>query len=1153
MVISHSILCGLTDAGYSSYRFTWSNKRSIPASIEERLDYALINESWRALWPCVEVSHLPRLSSDHNPILVSCGHRRTEVSRSGSRMFRFEEVWLQDGDECAEIVAAIWSGEHGDITGKIANIGEALQAWGREKYGAIPKKVSAMKTRLQNLHNSVQTEVVVAEMRSTEAELDNLLKQEEILWSQRSRATWLRHGDRNTKFFHQKATQRRKRNKIEELVDDDGRKWTDINNIARVLTDYFSQLFSTSNPTEIEGATSLVANRITEGHLAVLNSPFTREEVEEAIFHMHPTKAPGLDGLPALFFQKFWHILGDDVSNFCLEVLHNIISPGSINKTLIVLIPKIKKSVHATQFRPISLCNVIFKIITKTIANRLKIVLSDIIVGPQSAFVPGRLITDNALVAYECFHLMKKKMYGRNGMMALKLDMSKAYDRVEWPFLQSVLHQMGFPSAWVSLIMACVTTVQFQVMLNGNPQVPFDPGRGLRQGDPLSPYLFILCGDVFSALIQKEIVASSLHGIKIARSPSAPMISHLLFADDSVVFARATMEEAHTIRNVLASYEQVSGQVINFDKSMLSCSRNVPSPRFNELKMLLGVKAVDSYDKYLGLPTIIDIERMISRFYWSGDASRRGIHWLKWNSLCRSKLDGGIGFRDFKAFNTALVAKTWWRIQMQPESLLGQVFKAVYFPRTTLSAAKKHARPSYAWTSISRTAWVFMEGARWNVGDGKEIDIWRDNWLPSGNPLIYRNDLAQTGNLTHVCHLMVHDMQVWDRDLIELVFWPPTAKEILDIPLPWKPSPDALFWPWTIDGVYTTKTGYTFIRQRRLHDEASTSSNRGQNQQASFWKAVWKAHALPRVKDVVWRAVVGILPVRHALRKRGIEIEDVCPFCQDSAETSARVLFQCPIVARWWYAAPLSVRFQPAEEPAEFVKQIMATKDDEVIAMGFTLIYVIWEHRNKSVHDYVQPSLDAVLQRLAALLCYDDAAVLPHMATSTADQQPMVWRRPVGQFIKLNFDASWTLATGAGMGMVARNSHGEVMAAATNGPVGALSSLVAEAMAFRWCISLARDLGFFRVVLETDCLQLFEAWQQNKRGASYLFSVLNDCRAMVSFFISFHLSFVRRSGNAVADSLAKSSSKFSNVVWIEEVPPELDLLVSSDVLASMAL
>lgn len=341
-----------------------------------------------------------------------------------------------------------------------------------------------------------------------ERDLDSLLEQEEVWWKQRSRASWLKHGDKNTRFFHQKANQRRKRNLIEVLKDDNGREVEDDADIARVLGDYFGGLFTSSNPEGIEETTNLVAGRVSETHLTVLGEPFTREEVEEALFQMHPTKAPGLDGFPTLFYQKYWDIIGDDVSAFCLQVLQGVIPPGMINQTLLVLIPKIKKPEHATQFRPISLCNVLFKIITKTIANRLKIILPDIICQTQSAFVPGRLINDNALVAYECFHFMKKRISGRNGMMALKLDMSKAYDRVEWSFLQGVLQKMGFPPSWVSLIMSCVTSVRFSIMLNGNPQPSFAPFRGLRQGDPLSPYLFILCGEVFSALIEKRVASN---------------------------------------------------------------------------------------------------------------------------------------------------------------------------------------------------------------------------------------------------------------------------------------------------------------------------------------------------------------------------------------------------------------------------------------------------------------------------------------------------------------------------------------------------------------------------------------------------------------------------------------------------------------------
>ncbi|XP_057438408.1 uncharacterized protein LOC130730413 [Lotus japonicus] len=946
------------------------------------------------------------------------------------------------------------------------------------------------------------------------------------------------------------ATQRRKRNRIEELFDDGGRKWVDDRNIARVLIDYFATLFSSSNPTDIETATSFVAGRISEGHLAILNDPFTQEELEEAVFNMNPSKAPGLDGLPALFFKKFWHIIGDDISNFCLEVLHGRVSPGTINKTLLVLIPKVKKSVHATQFRLINLCNVLFKFITKTIANRLKLVLPDIIVGPQSAFVPGRLITYNALVAYECFHFMKKKMSGRNGMMALKLDMSKAYDRVEWPFLRSVLTQIDFPLAWVGLIMDCVTSVQFQVMLNGSPQRPFDPGRGLRQGDPLSPYLFILCGEVFSALIQKEIEASTLHGIKIARPASIPVISHLLFADDNIVFARATTEEASTVMRVLASYERVSGPVINFDKSMLSCSRNVLSPRFNELKPLLGVKVVDSYDRYLGIPTITDIERMISKFYWRGDADRRSIHRLKWDSLCRSKFDGGIGFRDFKAFNMALAGENWWRIFKNPDSLLGRVFKAVYFPQSSLFAAKKHGRPSYAWTSIFRAKWIFEEGSRWRVGNGRSIDLWGDKWLPSGVPTVFRHDLATGANLRTVSNLFVANMQVWNRNLVELMFWPPTAQEILQLPLLMQPSLDVLFWPHTSDGGYTTKSAYGFIRQRRIREEPSSSL--GQQSHASFWKALWSVEALPRCKEMAWRVAKKIISVRHALRIRGMQVEEECPFCCASPETVVHVLFMCLIVSRWWFASPMCVRFRHGEEPMDFLQQFFEHHDDELGGLCLRFLYVLWELRSDVIYQQKLPDFSGIMARFSSLISPVEDMALDRAPVEQRILARASWTKPHGDIIKINFDASWVLQAVTSLGFIARNNAAEVMAATVASPVDAPSPVIAEALAFRWSLSLAKDLGFREVCLETDCLYLFETWQKSKRGDSYLFSILNDCRDLVSSFSHFILSFVRRTDNSVADHLAKNSSKIHNSIWIEEVSSELESLIQVDVLASMA-
>ena len=162
-----------------------------------------------------------------------------------------------------------------------------------------------------------------------------------------------------------------------------------------------------------------------------LTSEYTADEIKAALFQMGPTKVPGPEGMNALFYQKFWHIVGDNVVSAVLEFRNSSYMPPALNHTFIMLIPKIKNPVKVSDFRPISICNVIYKIIAKVMANRLKQILPQIISLTQSAFVPGRLITDNVVVAYEVLHTMQGRKKGKTGALALKLDVSKAYDRVE--------------------------------------------------------------------------------------------------------------------------------------------------------------------------------------------------------------------------------------------------------------------------------------------------------------------------------------------------------------------------------------------------------------------------------------------------------------------------------------------------------------------------------------------------------------------------------------------------------------------------------------------------------------------------------------------------------------------------------------------------
>lgn len=174
-----------------------------------------------------------------------------------------------------------------------------------------------------------------------------------------------------------------------------------------------------------------------------------------------------------------------------------------INQTNICLIPKTARPVAMTEFRSISLCNISYKIISKILPSRLKRILPDLISETQSAFVARRLITDNILVAQEMFQALKTNQSCKSKYIAIKTDMSKAYDRVEWGFLEALMGKMGFDQKWIHLIMNCVSSVSYKVLINGDARRSIVPSRGLRQGDPLSPFLFILCTEVLISQIRE--------------------------------------------------------------------------------------------------------------------------------------------------------------------------------------------------------------------------------------------------------------------------------------------------------------------------------------------------------------------------------------------------------------------------------------------------------------------------------------------------------------------------------------------------------------------------------------------------------------------------------------------------------------------------
>ena len=265
-----------------------------------------------------------------------------------------------------------------------------------------------------------------------------------------------------------------------------------------------------------------------------------------------------------------------------------------------VLIPKCKTPVSATDYRPISLCNVVYKIIAKVLVNKLKTILPRIIDESQSAFIPGRVIFDNIIVAHEVLHSMHTKKKGKSGFLAAKVDMSKAYDRVEWHYLEGVMTRMGFSNKWISLVMECVSSVSYSVVVNGKCSGNIALSRGLRQGDPISPFLFLLCAEGLSCLIRNDSNKGISQGVAAARY--GPNVSHLFFADDCLFFCKAKKAECEALCNILKSYEEASGKMVNLDKSGILFSPNTSREDRNMAMDTLLIHKQMGCENYLGLP-----------------------------------------------------------------------------------------------------------------------------------------------------------------------------------------------------------------------------------------------------------------------------------------------------------------------------------------------------------------------------------------------------------------------------------------------------------------------------------------------------------------------------------------------------------------------
>ncbi|GJS39463.1 RNA-directed DNA polymerase, eukaryota [Tanacetum coccineum] len=591
------------------------------------------------------------------------------------------------------------------------------------------------------------------------------------------------------------------------------------------------------------------------------------------------------------------------LSNEQKDYLERMVSMEEVKRA----IPKIPDANMVKDFRPISLIGSIYKIVAKILANRIVRVLDDIVNEVQSAFIAETQILDGPFILNEVMHWCKTK---KKQALFFKVDFEKAYDTVRWDFLNDVLHKFGFGNRWRLWIQSCLRSSRGSIIVNGSPTEEFQFFKGLKQGDPLSPFLFILIMESLHLSFQRVVDAGMYTGIKLFSSLN---LSHLFYADDVMFVGQWCDSNINTLVHALECFHRALGLKINMSKSTKvggSMSRVHTwdevvekvtsrlsrwkmkslsiSGRLTLLKSVLGSMPIFHMSIFKVPSSVLQrLESIRSRFFKGHDLGSNKAAWVKWSNVLMPKEKRGLGVSSLYALNRGLLFKWVWKFYAQKTSLWARVIKAIHGVDGKVGKAINSGASS-CWTSIVREVEVlkqqgvnFFEYLQLNMGNGESTTFWEDRWLEGSvlKDIFPRLYVLETNKKVSVGDKL-KDFRLDSsfrrkaRGGIEQVQYEELSDMVNSISL--TPKNDRYVWSLSNSGDFSVASF------RKVIDENRYPGGRSRTR--------WVKYVPIKVNVTAWKIKMDALPTRLNISRRGMDIQSLsCPICDCGVESSRMV------------------------------------------------------------------------------------------------------------------------------------------------------------------------------------------------------------------------------------------------------------------------